>query len=574
MIPIEWLGESVDLIAEKYHLLRLMRMYRPGRGRTGWMPVDHEVPDEADPEAFYRTVCDFFGGDTLQLSRRGYTDAETDSLIACLAEAGFPFPRQNFSTVMKLARKMRDAREKEAMSQTDRERISSEEGKTTHRYASLNSYDFSRLRDELDALRGMIGSAALEDMCPKLIGIYHEAINSDDEEYRGRHLSLSRLGGRKAWRFQCLRIMDRILHTVGHHLSDDEMRRAMEKEASALGLIGKFDSIDIGSSLAKNYRILSELISSGKSRGVAGRYERSAYEGGYRGHRYRLVGGADPTERVMAFKMEFTMREAMEMAVEIQALRTLCFADADDVFESRFPLLTAMGNIGSYRGKRVEEQDNLNGVTYTDLYTVDYLPSESAELREMVRNAVRMEMSIGIKDSVERFVAVSFRENSELWRVIGIGLESGEPRVFGPDDLTGSFEPGPLMPLPPESIALAGHIMGTGAIEPRLRHVTLRLTRLWVDRIMKQVSRYAGLKPVMEPSDEWGICDCGMVSLTFYLNDDFLEWLLDIDCKGGLIEIVGPDEMVRRYEEYFFSHMRKPRPPYESRCGSTKRLKR
>lgn len=325
----------------------------------------------AEEMALYEAVVGFYEGDAEQLSRRKFSEQEQRALIDHVNSRGFSFEEGEFRLVLTGARRCR---------QQVRSGNDFAEGASRARHISLNNYDFDELRREVSRLEAEIGPRAVEMLCPTLIRIIDETEHSGDEEYPGRHLGFAGVEGRTAWRYQCLRIMDRLLYVSPLAVSNEEMERHIFSEFKRLGLrlpvhvrerIAEGGGKVLTDVLKRNYAILSELISQD------GRqlYGRTAYKGGVRGHVYcRAYEGSE--ERVMAFKTLLTIEESRELARELRRMHREIFADERGGFDEEYPLLSLLSALPHLRESARSHRFGICKVYYTDLMTIDYKVSE------------------------------------------------------------------------------------------------------------------------------------------------------------------------------------------------------
>lgn len=551
--------------------------------------TNHAKPDpeylKEKTQELYNIVLKTLGGNEFRLPGRFYSnfpDSDKHSIITALQSAGFNVNENDFIDIIQIARTVRNnnGTPKRSSFNPDQE----------FRHASLNCYDYDRLKSEMKDLAEAVGYGALEENCSTLMKIVREAAEGEMENgkpkpYPGRHLPFNKIMGRSSWRYQCLRLMDEILCTSQYHLDYNEMVTEIRKKAKEYNISGKstkykgmvdIDNIPISeTSLKKYYVNLSELINVEHTHGKKKKYNRDVYEDGVRGHLYKKYKG---DIRLRAFTVDISVQEAVHLREEIGVLRVKHFGDNKDYFAEHYPLVSMLGYMEEL--SLDDDAANLvNQLTGTDIATVNYKPSEFLALKNKVQQIIDSKMPVGVKkgDDWELLIPLSIKEDKDKWVLLAKEPDSPTLRLITPDII--------LHTIPSEIDELITYewnapdtdrLIGIGKLlkeEPY--QVTLELTDAGIEDINSKDSVFFPLKP---RTDRMSLMSFGRysrgtrASFKVYINEDFLSELFRLDKTAKLIS-VEPMEINELYERYYEMRMGKKRIPLEDRPLSMKTLK-
>ncbi|MDE6513919.1 MAG: hypothetical protein K2L05_07035, partial [Muribaculaceae bacterium] len=516
-------------------------------------------------------VCDFFEGDTVQLSRRKFSDEEKAALISHLNHSGMNLTNEQFHEVLTIARSENRKRQSETIPNG-----------FMARYISLNNYDFDELKKEYCSIADKIDAGELRKLCPTLTQIIDETENSKDEEYPGRHLPIEFIEGRTAWRYQCLRIMDRKLFTAPYAVSNEEMERHIFAECKRLGIKlpasmwDKYQQDGVGvlqEVLKRNYAILSELISTERRQ----KYGRTAYRGGVRGHIYSAANadGADGP-RVTAFKSMFTFDEAVRLRRELDSLSVLHFSGRKSDFDDSYPLLSVLRVLERIAKSPRAFKTRVCKACYTDLLTIDYRPGRMHQIKKNIERAIsnKMNIEVEVDNRLDIFYPLVVRTEGTNWALLAINVESQKISMLQPEQLANAkiADYGKVPDY--EEVDYRSHIVGLSNPEDKeIKSVVIAVTEIAYNELTRwgSDSRLARLKPTFRESVRMPVNSrlrsCYRFQIEVYLNDDFFEEMLSLDRRACLVSIE-PEEILDCYKLFFREKTGREWVPLSERNGT------
>ncbi len=219
---------SLSLPPELLGGLRSSRARRNGKQEG---PAINKELIELKTERLYDIVLEVVGGDRFRISPRGrFSQEEKSAIIGALSREGYKVEPNDFFDIIAVAEAVVNKGSIRMRSTTDTNE--------TYRHASLNCYDYLRLKEEMNLLADTVGLRHIKMYCPTLIRIYEEAVRNEEDEYPGRHLPYNRIGGIRAGsdkRYQCLRMMDEILcsNSSDEYFTNEEMEAKIKELAKS-----------------------------------------------------------------------------------------------------------------------------------------------------------------------------------------------------------------------------------------------------------------------------------------------------------------------------------------------------
>ena len=531
---------------------------------------------DIDKKKIFEAVCEFFDGDKA-LSRRKFPEEEKKKLITYLSHKSFEFPIPTFEDIIKISKE-----QKKTGKEPDRS-----EG---FRHGALNNYDYERLKKETDLLKKRIGDDKLKASCPTLIRIIEETEATKDDPYPGRHLPFDKVTGRTAWRYQCLRIMDEKLYTTESGVSDLEMQQHIFSECEKLGIDLPpeiqtqgclFNELMLENVLKKNYVILNELISVENTHGDKDKYARDSYEKGRRGHKYKKVT-TDPNrdERVTAFKVVFSYKEALALEKELGLLLQLSFP-ASYFFISEFPLLSAFVYPNTMRTEmRKRNETFIKGVSHTDLFIINYYPFKQLPIIDKIDDAIRNNqlIKIGSGSRLEIYKPLRIRRGLNKWAVVAMDVNDLSLKqihasrfyidfsCIEPENLKEEYTP----------MEYDNLIVGlSDFINNNPWNITITVTESGKENIVSKDSPLYELKLEVLPLHGKFYTKEKRAKLKFnaYINEDLFKAFYKLDRNGYLIDIT-PNEVKHMYMDHYLRQTGKEWCPYDKRNANNKRAAR
>lgn len=218
------------------------------------------------------------------------------------------------------------------------------------KYIAFNSYDYRCLKHELNLLSDDI-EADLEQVCPTLTGIIKETDDHAGDRYPVRENSYEKHNHNDT--YQYLRLLDEALYTTRRPLQKHELAVMVQILADQHRLSGfdEFTMDSLAETLKKPLVILKQLLSVEYNNGDYRSHGRGTF--GHRNNQwiYPSLSKDDPDgERVTAFKMTLSINELGCIIKEMINLREVYFKDADETFETCYPLLAILGDNNLKKG--------------------------------------------------------------------------------------------------------------------------------------------------------------------------------------------------------------------------------
>ena len=449
------------------------------------------------------------------------------------------------------------------------------------RHASLNCYDYERLKEEMKRLESTIDITKITTECRTLYKIYMEALNNENAPYPGRHLTYNRIGGIKntsAQRYQSLRMIDEILcsNCNDRFYTREELEAEIRKLAKSYGIqfqkSKKQDWIDFENYSFTDkqfdhlFNILKQLICIEHASGKTKTHERNVFDteklkgaasGNFKNNgaiRYKKQTNG---KRLSAFTVDIAVHEIKNLRKEIGTIRAKYFGDDRASFASKFPLIATLG----YTEEIVLDQEfgdeMLKEINQTDLKLVIYKSLKYGELKKKVKEVISLQLPIAIKKGDEWLTVypIAIKEYSSKWIVIAKAQNITRPILISPELLHQTFETYPESFKEDYSENIENHFIGTGDfIMDNPQNVVLELTYAGMKEVDKKNSAFTDISPNIE----WtisrkidGYRRAGLVRLNqVYINEDFLQEIFRLDCTGKLRSIE-PECFSKLYKSYF-----------------------
>lgn len=521
-----------------------------------WHKPEKYNENEEKHSEIHRAVCDFFEGDTIQLTRRKFPDEEKAALISHLNKSGMNLTNEQFHEVLTIARSVNRKK------QTEKEIPFGYRA----RQVALNNYDYDELKKEYCSLVEKIGADEIRQLCPTLCQIIEETENTEDKEYPGRHLPIEYIEGRTAWRYQCLRIMDRKLFTATCAVTNEEMERHIFSEFNRLGIRVPNSMLDkyqidgpgvLKEVLKRNYAILSELIFPD----VRKKYGRNAYRGGgVRGHIYRAANADDPySARVTAFKTMLTLDEAIWLSRELNSLRRLHFSGRNSDLGDSYPLLSLLSVLDRISKTPQAFRNRVCKANYTDLLTIDYRPDRLQKIKGNILRAISNKKIISVKvdNRRESYYPLAIRDEGPNWALVALDVISKKISLLQPEQLASSMLVDDARVPDYEEVDYNSHIVGLSDLDNKdIKDVIIDVTEIAYNEITRRysASRLARLRPTLiekvRMPNYKRFRYCYRLGMRVYLNNDFFEELLNLDRRACLVNIE-PEEILTLYKSFF-----------------------
>lgn len=446
------------------------------------------------------------------------------------------------------------------------------------RHASLNCYDYDRLKEEVEQLKMLIGDDMFCRKCSTLNHMLREA--QDDGDYPGRHLPFEQLSVKDNWLYQALRIMDKILSTSAYRIKDDDMRRLITNKAQEYGVLqSRWDKSVSGSALKNYYQILANMINVERTRGNKIKYEREVYEKDRLGHRYKMYKDG---VRLSAFTFDISLREANYLRKEMESLAQECFANYE-VFTEMFPLLSMMGRMEEIALDSQSNRNLLFELGDSDLKSINYYPAQYYEVKKKVEQALALKLPISVKNGRgwEPVMPISIKEQGDRWALMAITPKTKEIRVLSPEMLAQSFADFPELDCDEMVSRAQRQMIGTAPLlKKHPCDIVLTLTPAGLKDVNSKLSVFRDLdfrvmayKKGRSDQDDALQIEKENVELSIYLNKDFLSEIYRLDCAGKFITMT-PSDVLEAYKEYFKGRHGSEWVRYEERAKTKKRLGR
>ena len=506
--------------------------------------INDEFAD--DDKRLYELVYEFFDG--IPERRKGeFSVLDKEELVDYLKDNGYFFRYNEFYTPIIAARKYHKKQK-------------------THedlRPAIFNDYDYLNLKREIEELCVQIGEDTFANVCPTLAGIMAEAKENERSDYPGRRFPLGNFRGREAKRYIYLRIMDEELYTSAVGIKNEGMIYYIRNEARRINIDEEInlDNEITESALKKYYAILSQLISVKYTLGTRDNYERDVFDSSVRGYKKYKSPENNGGRNFMAFYLELSLNECNAIAEEISNLGL-------HKIQGNYPLLNALRNLRPIMNNDVNNgsyEYQANDIPETGLINILYQQSEDRYLKRDIRKAIKSQNLIVWNGKT--YIPIEIIERGTVWSLFAKDVETDKVAVLTNKALAEGYhiskERAPEM----QPAETEYPIMGPSElIDNGLYDITLRLTYNGA----KHIKNLFDVTSELIDSDNSFEFD---VSFQIYLNDDFFSELYRIDTSGHLIKL-GPEAVLRRYEDYFHNRFGRKRIPYDERAPNSKRLRK
>ena len=513
--------------------------------------------DEIEDEAIYAIIVDYFGKGDKVFSSRHFKEDDKLGLLERLFDEGFSFGPDMFKEVMRRGRKIRDRRAESGIT-FDMEPNS--------RHVALNNFDYDRLMKEVDSVEDLIGSQQFTECCPTLSKIISEAEAHENDDYPGRHLPYNNLKGKSAGRYQCLCMLDEILHTAAPPISKNEIENRLGTLSKDKGI--KDYTLPSDYALTANYQILSDLISVEFTGSTHKLYGREIYD--FSSRNKRCYKKDENGERYTAFKIMLTLDETLQIENELSTLFEHYPQLRSRNPERKFPLLYMMSRLTDKNSGL--HQNKLNR---TDLVTIDYLPATLSELKKELKLAClnRTPIKISIDGKDEIYYPMNVRTENRDWGLFAIRATTGMPQQFKASVLENNvtiLSTDYIQSRQWEEACIIG-LSELREDTPRVVTLVLKLNaenKLPFENHRNHPLKNFNLQLGNPPSKTE---KARPVTFEVYLNDDFFNMLYDFDYTGNLVDIQ-PKEIREEYSSFFRQLTGREWKSYDQR-NSYKRLK-
>lgn len=444
------------------------------------------------------------------------------------------------------------------------------------RPASLNCYDYIRLKDEVGRVSELDDSFA--ETCQQLMRLIKEVDDAENsgEEYPVRHFPFDRIKCKSPWAYQCLRMMDEILYTTPSPIQSvstdynvlSPIHTMSGKIADACKKYGiEFQTVS-EDALKKYYVTLRNLINvefTGdfrKTYSNDGVYEYSSSHG----HKYAKMRNSE--QRVTAFKLCFSLSEARLMQSELQNIIDSQIArgliSGPEEFSKQFPLLNTLADIDKYNPKIALSRNLINstsGKQTSSLYTLNYLPPEEPEVKMKVKAALipsnPKAINIPLGEKAGTYLPISLNEQGLSWSLLAQNINNGllynlQPKDFG-HSLTLSEIDSKQMILAPEENVIG---LGDFYFDRKLCNVSITLTESGYKKLNQESDPLYPLVERFERDKSYSSRPKGIAYLSLYINDDFFEELHRLD-RNKHIKDIAPQNIKDAYTAFLRRNKRK-----------------
>lgn len=444
-----------------------------------------------------------------------------------------------------------------------------------NRYASLNSDDRVIFEQEMQELDSLL-NGQLKSEAPVLYKVWEETKSNVGGgcEYPGRHLPITAIRVKNAWRYQSLRIMDKILYTTkgGFSLADmntqiEEMAKEFVAQERQLGIKSTMKYSELKNpTMSKNYGALRELIFANTLHGATLSYEK------LKGHAY-----PDHKPRYMAFAIDIRMTEVLAIEKEMKSIINVHFNGDNGAFHDDYPLLYILGHL---RETVVDKNSDLtHKLKESVLVTVGYDPHKNSDAGKLLAKRKALQKIIDNNGLVlvhapnEEPKAVHARKiqinRTGEWALVGSELDSKRLQLFKPSDIDLEAKPKAKANTRIEDDDMEGHIIGVSELlEPDPYEVTFTLStppRITSHYNSDFEGNYTqGSGPGIYKYDESIFNNIAKpdkyhkVRFKVYLNDDFFEELLRLD-RLGYIKSIASGEILDLHKQYFVRKLQRER---------------
>lgn len=523
----------------------------------------------------YNIILNILGGDKFKVSTRyNWDDIEKSNIIRELQCEGYRVDYFDFYDIIKIAESVKE-------NKTFTKPFELKKGEN-FRHASLNCFDYERLKDEMRCLETIIGITKIKKECKTLYNIYMEALNNENSDYPGRHLPYNRIGGIRsdsAQRYQYLRMIDEILcsNTDNRFFTFEQMEAEIRKLAKYYGIQYQknrmqnwidFENYSFTPSQFKHaYNILKQLICIEHTSGKTTTYERNVFDTEQKSDatsgkfkesgalRYKTL--TNGRKRLSAFTVDISVHEISLLRKEIGTVRAKYFGDERENFASMFPLIATLGYTEEIALDQDFGEEMLYDINQTDLKLVVYKSLKYAELKKKIKEVISLQLPISIKkgDEWQTVYPMSIKEDSGKWTVIAKAENINRPILISPEILEQTFETHSESFKVDGSFKIENHFIGTGDfIMDDPQDIVLELTYAGMKEVDNKKSVFMDLSPTIEWTFKRktdGYRRAGLIRLNHvYINEDFLHAVFRLDCTGKLRSIE-PECVRSLYKDYF-----------------------
>lgn len=468
------------------------------------------------------------------------------SMISKLETAGFKVEDQDPKDVMRIFQMY--------MEETI-ERI-------TRRPASLNCYDYVRLKDEMREL-GNLAGIDIKRYCPTIMRLIAEVEEAEKihPEYPIRNFPYDKVKSRSPWGYQCLRILDEILYRATKPLSTQEIKSEIRKKCEEYGI--RCSEVN-ANSLKKYFMTLRNMIRVEYNGDFRKAYDRDVFENAWHGHRYdTMINGDKP---VTAFKLCFTRSEAKKIQNEINHLFDVLVeskrvSDCNE-FADEYPLLAALANIDSFNPDSDQRHPQLmssNGKQNSSIYILNYLPSVAVKTKKKIDSAFKSQRpkTISIVSGVKegKYFLLALKEQGLAWAVLARDVHTGLLHLISPSELGNVFSIEDCDPqyyfLEPKECEKGMVGLGDFCYGRERCLISVGLTKSGYDVLSKSTHPLYSLKRRVFKTYEKPHPCVGVMEFDVYINDDLLEELYRLDKKRYLSDIYSEDNKIKEaYLDY------------------------
>lgn len=447
-----------------------------------------------------------------------------------------------------------------------------------NRPASLNCYDYVRLKDEIKKLADFPEVDIHKD-CPTIMGLIKEVEDAEAGygDYPIRPFPFDKVKDRSSWPYQSLRILDEILYTAKYPLNTIQIQSEIRAKCDEYGISYKTVSVD---SLKKQFSTLRSMINVEYTGGFRKAYQRDVYVRAMHGHKYDLMRGGD--QPVTAFKLCYSRSEAIKIQSEINKVLDRLIDEGlvphRNEFAEEYPLLATMAQIESYDPALKERSPKLmsyDGKQNSSIYILNYLPPVKPTIKRKVEQALKAEpvkiISIEKGEKQGKYLPIILKEQGLDWALLARDVETGLLHQIAPSDFGSQFsledsDPVHFFKEPGEDL---NGMIGLGDLyfgRKRYR-ITIGLTKKGYE-ILQGDSHplYPLIKNIFSTDEKNNPCE-GVAEFDVFVNDDFLEEIYRLDRKRQIVDLYSKEVAIK--DEYLRFLKRKG---YDTKISAFKRV--
>lgn len=548
--------------------------------------IEYQKTLEEKTIRIYDIVSDILNGDKFKISTRYiFTEQQKSEILYVLQIEGYRVTKSDFYDIIRVAESVRDKK-------STRQKIRLNDGEE-FRHASLNCYDYERLKVEMNCLVSIIGMNNVMLYCRTLYNIFMESLNNENADYPGRHLPYNKIGGirpESVQRYQRLRMIDEILcaNKENRFYSLDEMEAEIKKLSKSYGISIKDNQSISESQFGHLYNILKQLICIEHSSNSTKAYKRDVFETEKRkdtsSHQLKNRGARrykklPDGKRLSAFTVDIALREIYHLREEIGMIRAKYFCDDRIKFASLFPLISTLGYTEEIAIGGDIDDGLLTDIDQTDLKLVVYKSLKYAELKKKVKEliSIRVPISIVKGNKRETVYPIAIKEDSDKWVLVAGSNRSKRPLLISPEELDQSFDVLPESFCDGKSYKITDHFIGTkDFLLDKPLDIVIDLTEKGLQELENKNSPFRLLSPQIERLQNRYYGDyekAGKVSMKqVYVNEDFLHEVYQLDKTAKFISIK-PESLRSIYEQYFEKVAGKKWISLENRAVTSRRVR-